>query len=440
MIKIALFILLILNIFSFSDNKKEELKIESYNVQNKINDNSVYFDFDGSMTSNTNIVDISIIDDYNTIPVITTDGNIGFELIASDYNKNEIRLTLPNVDGYLEITLLFGEISITRNIYSSTKNNLYAISYLSLYSAWELVGNIPGQEYMDNDSIEATFVETPEFSVERENNNRVIAEGSVFGYLRWTDDNNVTHPLIGAKVKLTWDGSFGEAYTYTNSSGYFYIEFHNMWTLWEYGCYIHIYAENEMCKVVNKNGTLYEKAEKLTMMQNGDNYNYGTYTFSPNQDNDMARAMQIFTAMKNYSDYAKTLNNNQNIPQCSVIYPTNSETNNEDYGSYYSNGSNVIHLGFEGQSQNGCPSVAGSWDVIGHEYGHHLQYHYFNQSYYGVHYYDRNDIYGYLEDNNVTQPTDTHLTNAKIQGTCLAFKEACQPSLLLLHKTHLVVI
>ena len=418
MIKIALFILLILNIFSFSDNKKEELKIESYNVQNKINDNSVYFDFDGSMTSNTNIVDISIIDDYNTIPVITTDGNIGFELIASDYNKNEIRLTLPNVDGYLEITLLFGEISITRNIYSSTKNNVYAISYLSLYSAWELVGNIPGQAYMDNDEIDATYVETPDFTSDRNPNDRVIANGSVYGYLRWTDDNNVTHPLIGVKVKLTWDASFGEAYTYTNSSGYFYISFNNMWTLADYGCYIHIYAVNEMVSIESSVFNPYEKVEKLTSMQNGDNYDYGTYTFSPLQDSDLGRAMQIFTAMKNYSDYAKTLNNNQNIPQCTVVYQSN------DDNAFYSNIVDIIYLGHEDPSSQNNISLAGSWDVIGHEYGHHLQNHYFNQYYYGDHYFNRNDIYGYLENNNINNPSNNDLTNAKVQGTCLAFKEA----------------
>ena len=412
-------------LISFSNNTKDSNDVVNLNNNSlsieTISNHNVKFNFDEDFITENNVVSIKIIDDYNIIPTITINGNIGCQLLSSNFNENEIELTFPNSDGTLEINLLFDNETIIRHIYSSERDGKYGISALSMYQAKYLVGNLPNQEYMDNDEIEAIYVETPDFSNDREQNNRVIANGSVFGYLRWTDDNNVSHPLIGVKVKLTWDASFGEAYTSTNSSGYFYISFSNMWTLSDYGCYIHIYAENDMVKVTNSNSTLYEKTEKLVMMQNGDNYNYGTYTFSPTQDNDMGRAMQVFSAMYNYSNYAKNLNDGENIPQCSVIYPTNSS----ETTSYYANSQNVIHLGHEGLEHLNGVTVAGSWDVIGHEYGHHLQYHYFYHNIGGSHIINESSILNYMNNSNYQNMlTDEQKRESKINGCMLGMNEA----------------
>ena len=165
-----------------NDHNSNELKSNEMLSEEK---NNIYFDFGDSFTSSNNIVDIKLIDDYSIIPFITINGNIGAEILSSSYNLNEFRISLPENDGYLEINLKFENEIVTRNIYSSKRNGQYGVSSLSLYSAWGLVGNIPGQECMDNDRIDAPFVPTPEFESGREPHNRIIANGNVYGYLRW---------------------------------------------------------------------------------------------------------------------------------------------------------------------------------------------------------------------------------------------------------------
>ena len=422
MIKFFAILMICLNLFTFGINNDNVIEQKNLQVDTELVDNSensVYFDFGSELVSDTNIIDIKIIDDFNVVPTINTTGNIEIDILSTNYNLNYLRIYLPDSDGYLQIYFEFGDKHMIKEIYSSKGEDKYAISSLPLYSAWSLVGNLPYQEYMDNDEIDAIYVETPDFTSDREQNDRVIANGSVYGYLRWTDDNNVNHPLIGVKVKLTWDGSFGEAYTYTNSSGYFYISFNNMWTVSDYGCYVHIYSKTSMCDVAGNNLIVYEKVEKLTLMQNGENYNYGTYTFSPAQDGDLGRAMQIITALYNYSEYAKSLNGGENIPICSLVYPSN------DDNAFYNNIINTIYLGHETQD-NPYLSTAGSWDIIGHEYGHHLQHYFFNQFYYGTHYFYKNDIYSFFESSGFDSiDIDfAELRDGKVQGTCLAFKES----------------
>lgn len=67
-------------------------------------------------------------------------------------------------------------------------------------------------------------------------------------------------------MKLTFTGSWGDASTYTNSSGYFGINFSGIWTAWAYECDIHVYAENNMGKVINNSGTVYEYAQRLQIV------------------------------------------------------------------------------------------------------------------------------------------------------------------------------
>ncbi len=61
--------------------------------------------------------------------------------------------------------------------------------------------------------------------------------------------------------------------------------------------------------------------------------------------------------------------------------------------------------------------------MIGHEYGHHLQYHYFYQNVGGHHYVNRNDIWSYLNNYN-GEITSSVLSDAKYYGSKLALKEA----------------
>lgn len=386
----------------------------------------ISFDFNDRTISSTQLFEFTATTSYNSQPIMETSGNIILVNSVFQGGTYYFKCQLPEGDGYLRFSFDDGNLKTVKTLYSvKGEHGEYALSCLSKYDALLLLHEVPGQEYMDNDTIDAdNRGATADFSNSSTGPNRVIAGGRVYGYLKWTDDSGRQHPLVGVKVKLTFTGSFGNASTYTNSSGYFNISFSNIWTLWAYECDIHVYAENAMGKVTNSSGAIYEYAKRLDGMQNEDSYNFGTYVFSIDKNDDLARAMQIFSALYNYSNYAKSLNGGDDIEQCKIIYPVSEN----DKGSYYSNGSNTIHLGKASQNKSGYPNVHASWDTIGHEYGHHLQYHYFQQNFFGTHYTNFNDIYSYFkgkqEESSSYSINTSEIKNAKTQGVGLAWKES----------------
>lgn len=207
------------------DNNISLNQIQKYNycVQEKETHN-ITFDFGDEVVTNQKTFYCTISDDFIGRPSIEYTGNIGLEIVSSELNNHYVKLTLPEENGKIDINFTYnGEYA--RGLLYSTKgeNNQYAISSSSLYSAWKLVGNIPGQEYMDNDTIESEDIgPTPEDNNDLSVESQRAASGlRVYGYLKWTDDAGNIHPLIGVKVKLTHVGDFINVSTYTNSSGYF---------------------------------------------------------------------------------------------------------------------------------------------------------------------------------------------------------------------------
>jgi len=391
------------------------------------NNHTITFDFGENAVSNNNTFFGNINYDFEAVPLIHFEGNISLDIISSDISGCYVKFTLPNEDGKTEISFSLEEETIKRSVYSSkSEDNKYAISSLSLYSAWELVGNIPGQKYMDNDVDNASYIGVTPESEDMDTNKpqKISFSGRVYGYLKWEDDELNSHPLIGVKVKLDLGHNQFAYFTYTNSSGYFNINYSSL--LASSDCYIHIYAENLMVKVINKNGNVYESANKLTNFSINTNYDFGTLTFTGAQHDDLGYAMQIFSAMERYSEYARTLNNGVYIETCGIVYPT------ENDGCYYLNNEQNIYLANESYRKNDSPSVHGSWDVIGHEYGHHLQKCFFQQNYSGEHAIVYNGLYQYLFSNIISAKQNSEeyiidaqeLAKAKTHAIGLAWKEA----------------
>lgn len=386
--------------------------------------NVISFDFGTETNSESNNFKCVLKDDIGKNNY-TFQGNIEANVIEVN-GLFELHVILPESDGYLKITNSNGGIMAKGSIYSS-KDNLgkYWLSTLSDSSAQKLAGTLPDFSLMDNDEIEAEFQETPETTQDLGGPSKVIAGGTISGTLRWRDAQNKIHPLVGAKVKITLPGSWWAGETLTNSSGYYKISFSGIWTLWAFTPDIHIYAENNMAKIVDKDGRVYEKAKTITDMENNGNYTY-SYTFSPTSNGDLGKSMMIFAGLQAYSTYVKDLNGGIDVPQCNVIYPTKDEPKEQkDEGAYYV--PNNIHLGFEDQSESGFPAVYASWDTLGHEYGHHLQYHYFHHGYYGSHSSGQSDIIPYFGSNGTND-----LGAAKKQGMGLAWSESWPTFLLYL--------
>ena len=180
--------------------------------------------------------------------------------------------------------------------------------------------------------------------------------------MNWTDDQGGVHPLVGAKAYI-YDiyGVEGPAY-YLDSNGYAELT----WTDFEFDqcMYLKVVAQNDTAnvKVQTKQGVLYT----YDFQVNGQvSYEYLEHTLSPAEDGDTARAFHLYQAAYYYATYAKQINHGIAMPMCTFNWPGST-----DEGCYYSYNSITI----SGKTAaSGYPGAWASWDVIGHEYGHHVQ-------------------------------------------------------------------
>lgn len=435
-----------------------------------------YLDFD-SIVSNEDTFVCNVLYNYKEIPNILYNGNISYEIIEKTSEFVTIRLFLPeDKEGVLYLEFEFSSETKNLFVYSSKgENNEYGVSSVSLDVAKRLVNNLDKQEYMDNDELPASYVPLTQYNSNRKIQTKsYVGYGRVYGQLKWTDDKNIVHPLVGIKVKLTFlDSYYNGAYQYTDSNGNFDIAFNNVVGNSDFECTLHIYTENQYAKVKDSYNTLYEYVEVLSMNNNSTyqfNYTFDRFYIAYNGEgntippNYLNGAIQVFEAMYNYSNYAVSLSGDTSLPQCVVFYPVariKDKENPEEYVPltycFYDN-ENRIYLCSESNKKNkicncridGCncstgdqcncangmcdcpsdvsclaPYVSSSWDVIGHEYGHHLQKKFFQQLIGGSHYSDVNDIFAYMKNKKYTNSiTDKELFDAKYGGCKLCLKEA----------------
>lgn len=335
---------------------------------------------------------------------------------------------LPMADAEAKLTFIFEDSTRTYSLYSTySEQKGYALSAISSYSAKKLLGTLPNQELMDGGNDTSVFEET----VNDENtvNARVSGTSAVtiYGYLYWQDDNGQDYPAVGLQVKGKLSNYRVEKTTLTNSSGKFSLTFTGPLGS-NPTCVLHFYTENDLMKVTDHNGTTYEKVVTSKTLTIGQNNSFGIYSFTISKDSDLAKAMQIFQAGYHYATYAQTLSNDKTIEKCTIAYPGSTD----DRTSRYFNGLNIIHMAHESYKKEGYPEIYASWDVIGHEYGHHIQHQFFFQEYFGTHYVNYNDIYNYFYlkqveadgKGNTYNIDSSEIENAKKQGLGLAFKEA----------------
>ncbi|MBQ6783986.1 MAG: hypothetical protein IJP63_08300 [Acholeplasmatales bacterium] len=258
---------------------------------------------------------------------------------------------------------------------------------------------------------------------EEETNNRDIYYGQIYGYIRWTDDYNVTHALEGASVSLVGAGNYVS--TVTDNTGFYSLYFSVSTVPPTLSFEITIYSGNANVKVFKTNKIESYKKQNTIYLYGvlSDVYNY---TFDNLYDGDVSRAMQILSAMQNYYNYASSLVGGV-VPACKVVYPHN-EYKDSDYMDYcfYRNDENTIYLRNEADSIYDL-GVYSSWDLIGHEYGHHIQYHYFNKTFYGSHDMRFCNYYNFVVMDSVNYPlplSEENKVKLKQNGCGLALKES----------------
>lgn len=231
----------------------------------------------------------------------------------------------------------------------------------------------------------------------------------VTGQVTWIDDNGVVHPMRRVLVQIyDEDVSFDDylGYTHTDNSGNYSFTFQNQDGFWDFedgGCdiYVKIHAGTSNVKVTNSSGTEYIYQSSVS-----DDVSTGTTipkSLQVNMSTDFGRACQIGQAALTARDYAWIMSDKQ-PSDMTIHYP-------EGTGCAYNRGSKTIKITNTAATNTSVPESYASWDVIMHEYGHHISHEYgtintISSGYSHSFNSDLSDLYG------------------KEVGTALAWKEA----------------
>lgn len=237
--------------------------------------------------------------------------------------------------------------------------------------------------------------------------------GPFSGTVSWSDNSNHTYPLVNAKVKLTFRYTNYSVDTQTDGSGYYSLDYVNVPTqLVILKIDVHVYLENPFIKAVNE-GIVYEDVSTI-------DHTYGSKTYSPSfyPNNDFGRAACAFAGATAYANHANALSGGLLSNQCNLQYPSNE-------GFKYLPAIETILID---NSQDSFitqgPKSYLAWDVIGHEYGHHLQQSFgFNNGYSGTHSSEASDILQAFQQAKEEGQTISDEA-AKAQGLGLAWNES----------------
>lgn len=180
---------------------------------------------------------------------------------------------------------------------------------------------------------------------------------TISGTVRWKDDNYNFHPLGYVQVDLiNADDNSVIASQYSNPDGsYAFIT--NVSPALGYS--IKLYADNSNVAVKSTGSAVY--------VQSSATYSYSkhiTINLDVNMSSYAGRAFQVFEAAETAARYADYMNGSD-LGKISVVYPGTQSF------SYYYTSNNTIYLS---NVLTGNPKVYASWDVITHEYGHHVMY------------------------------------------------------------------
>lgn len=230
--------------------------------------------------------------------------------------------------------------------------------------------------YLKADSVDS-FAETSYSvtTVPGDIDTKAASDTYVTGTLRWRDDWGNWHPLQYTKVTIMdegggwlfgwWDSDLGSVYT--NANGVFSFGFSNR--SGGRNIYIKVYpaGENSVVKTGANNEYVWRSSTSSGVATGSTTVK----NFDITMASEMGRAFQVSQATIIAARYAKTMNGS-NIANVTVRYPHNESST----GCFYSG--NTVYI--VGNRTNDNQMISGvlfrsyaSWDVIQHEYNHHVQ-------------------------------------------------------------------
>lgn len=373
----------------------------------------ITFDFGSEVVSSEKTFTTFITHEFDTTPLVSCIGSISGVFSVLDNFTIKANFSFPSFgEGESLIEFSANEKTIKRNIFSVPfSDKKWAVSILSMCSAKYLSNTFSDQDLFDNNTtntndftIEQGFVTDP----------CAIGNGCIKGRIGWRYIENVStiYPLSGAKVRLTFSNSWGHVDGYADEMGNYNLCFNNMWNAsTKFIVTLHVYWENDLIKIVRSDDSVYEYAKIVYEGGGSDVARDVDCIFSIDKEDDYGEASSLYSIANTYAFRAKSLNNNKNFLQCNFRYP-------ESNGFDYSPSTHTVRVNCL-QDYSGRPYSYEAWDVIGHEYGHHLQTAFgFSANAGGSHSSSHSDI-----EDKFTKPNISD-ADAKDEGCRLAWNES----------------
>lgn len=347
------------------------------------------------------VIDLSIILNLNN-EILDYDLECnGFEvvnnvLIAKDIITFSVKYNGTEEKPYLNFILyLRNNVSLSKSLYGFLKQDKIFISRSSFHAAEQIYlddlqeRNIDEYERIRSEGMPCYDPTKPTNPIKLPSASLLASNPDTYvqGTFRWYDNDGNIHPLQFNRVEL-WDKEpIGEtlmAYTYTDEKGYYRFEFNNADHFIEfenggYDVFVRLLPMGENTRVYRGNGKSYQQdlGYWFDIPTGTTHYVSATYymeedseregpEFWANYDYEFAQALQVSQAAIFASKYVKEMNG-KNIASASIRYPHNESST----GCFYSGSNKTIYIRNHEESQT-LKSYA-SWDVIMHEYGHHVQ-------------------------------------------------------------------
>ena len=309
--------------------------------------------FSNIETNGGTLTDISV-DNILTFDFIIESENSSVE-VKSDYNGNAIQDTIyfSEYDGKY-FTSCVSEVQAKREVlFYQLENGIISESEYEVASYALIAEGITNEVYVES------YAQTVE------------PRTTVDIVLQWEDDWGVTHTLNYTKVEVIKRVYFGEALDYpyyetvmdtlySDKNGHINYTFDSV-TEESYGYYIKIYAASVNTNVVDNNKEQYYYESPIAHNVPAGSTIYFNYNFD--MTTDLGRAFQLSQSLHYASKYVKYLNNQVDVKNCTLCYG--------DKGAYYDRNS-CIYIKARSNTGN-YPQGYADWDVVGHEYGHHVQ-------------------------------------------------------------------
>lgn len=292
----------------------------------------------------------------------------------------------------LQVTIVLSDDSVlTATLYAIRNAHGLFISRFSHDDALEKFLTYASSNYLleewqveqiryENEHKTTSSVEIPTTSVEISSSDNVVGttattsgDTKVQGTLKWVEKESKKEiPLRGVKVEVRDKDLIGSQLlgtVYTDNNGKYSLSFSNDVILENGGCdlFLRIFAGDNNSYVVRSDGkTKYYYDTEYDDYQNVATGSETTVDAIIEMDTDSGKAIQISQAILTARDFVKAMTG-ETPKGVKVAYPSSNTC-------YYSREKNTIYITNNARRNESVPESYAAWDVIMHEYGHHIAY------------------------------------------------------------------